>query len=212
MFSNSSKSSNEFFGNSVQKTSKPRQQSGAKNYVFTKFPENSSIDSDFQASLNLICEKYQYSIETCPNTGRIHFQGQMTLTKKMRITQIIKFKHLNMHLEIQRGTQESNDIYIAKNTNTLIKWEKPPINIRKLLQDELKDMTTDALLMTRENLIRKCFSDKETQQYHIQVAGVLASNPNPYLSLHDWLKFDVVSWVMELRDKKKCENCIFKFL
>jgi len=79
---NSAKSSTQFLGNSEPKTNARTQGNAAKHYVFTKFNCDSAIEPEFQDSLKLICDDFQYSHEICPETNKPHFQGQLNLKKK----------------------------------------------------------------------------------------------------------------------------------
>nr|QKE11190.1 Rep protein [Chicken circovirus 3] len=163
---NSTDSTTEFLGNNEPKTHARKQGTAVKNYVFTKFLQNSSEEPEFRKSLELICEEFQYSHEICPTTNRTHLQGQMSLTKRMRITQIVKYKHLNMYLAIQKGSQLQNDIYIMKNTNNLVKWKKPKVNLSKNFKDEINELSMDELFELFKKLILKNFTNKDEQEYH----------------------------------------------
>jgi len=62
-------------GNNEPKHKHRTREMQSKYYVFTKFI-NGDEEIEFQDSLKLICEKFQYSHEICPKTGKLHFQGK----------------------------------------------------------------------------------------------------------------------------------------
>lgn len=169
----STDSTSEFLGNNEPKTHTRKQGSAVKKYVFTKFLQNSTEEPEFRKSLELICEEFQYSHEICPTTNRLHLQGQMYLSKRMRISQIVKFKHLNMYMAVQRGTQIQNDVYINKNTNNLVKWVKPKASLTKPFCDELETLSNDELIELLQKMVCKNYSSKDDQIYHLRVLDFL---------------------------------------
>lgn len=178
---NSTDSTTEFLGNNEPKTHARKQGSAVKNYVFTKFLQNSTEEPDFRKSLELICEEYQYSHEICPTTNKPHLQGQMSLTKRMRISQVVKFKHLNMYMAIQKGSQLQNDVYINKNTNNLVKWVKPKVSRTKPFCEDLGNLSIDELTELFRKLVCKNYSLKEDQDYHLRVLDFLHIMNNEHL-------------------------------
>jgi len=217
MFSdNSSKRSTEFLGNNEPKTHARQQASPAKKYVFTKYNCDSSIEPDFQDSLRLICEEFQYSHEICPSTNRPHLQGQLILKKKMRITQIVKFKHLNMHLQVQRGTQFENDVYIIKNTDNHIKWIAPKDNLRTKLKEEFSKLNNNELISLRSQLLTKHFStDKLSLDIALNILSQLATAYNKSdeeFNLREFLLSDCIFYMIELESKKRVVNIINRYV
>jgi len=171
---NSSNSSNEILGNNEPKSKSRAQCSAAKNYVFVKYPGNDpQIEPEFRKSLETICQEYQYSHEFCPTTGRLHYQGQMILTTKMRKTQIVKFKHLNMDLRVQKGTQHHQDVYISKNTMNHHKWIKPREDKSHEFRKHLWNCDLGICIETYKELISKNFKDKPQQTYMTQCIPIM---------------------------------------
>lgn len=141
-------------------------------FVFTKFPSNGDKETleieetEFQNSLKKICKEFQYSHEICPTTGKLHFQGQMMLTKKMRRSQIVKFKHLNMYLEPQRGSQSDQDRYITKCTDHHIKWSSSDENKTSEFVKYIETAPLQNVISMYDVLIDKLYyKDKDDNQY-----------------------------------------------
>lgn len=62
--------------------------------------------------------RYQIEgIETCPTTGRVHYQGYIELKKPMRMAGVKKITCDSIHLEIRKGTREQARDYCKKENN-----------------------------------------------------------------------------------------------
>lgn len=60
-----------------------------------------------------------YSVERCPRTRRIHLQGFICLSDKMRLAGLKKEYHSTAHWETSRGTFEQNMEYCSKDKSHL---------------------------------------------------------------------------------------------
>lgn len=213
---NSTDSTTIVFGNNDTKTSSRMQGSAVKFYVFTKFNCDSSIEPEFQESLKLICEEFQYSHEICPKTGNPHLQGQIILKKRMRKSQIVKFKHLNMYLSNQKGDQFSNDLYIAKNTDNIVKWTSNHNNLQETVKNELLKLSIPELVNIRINLINKRFCCPDAKAAEIALYDLIAESyvkfsPEP-LNHHLWFVNDCLWHMKEIKAKQKSISFIDKYL
>lgn len=81
-------------------------------YCFTLFNFNDDIKIELNRQLQLICKKYKYGEEICPETKKSHLQGFFHLNKAMRITEIKLIN--NPHLEPCKGNEEQNINYVSK--------------------------------------------------------------------------------------------------
>jgi len=81
-------------------------------YCFTLFNFNDDIKIELNRQLQLICKKYKYGEEICPETKKQHLQGFFHLKKAMRITEIKLIN--NPHLEPCKGSEEQNVNYVSK--------------------------------------------------------------------------------------------------
>ena len=98
-------------------------------WCFTMYPNDIEILETVESSLNLICKKWIFGIETCPTTGKKHLQGFMHLLKKMRRTQIsLPF---NPHLEPCKGDEAQNVKYCSKEGNVRSFGFPPPLVVIK---------------------------------------------------------------------------------
>lgn len=217
MFSKDSASSaTRVFGNNDTKTSSRKQGNAAKFYVFTKFNCDSSIETEFQESLKLICQEFQYSHEICPETGKPHLQGQIILHTKMRKSQIVKFKHLNMYLANQKGNQSSNDLYICKNTDNLVKWTSNKNHLDETVKNELQNLSINDLINIRINLINKRFCCPDARSAEIALYDLIAESyvkfsPEP-LNHHLWFVNDCLWHMKEIKAKQRSISFIDKYL
>jgi len=206
-------------GNNEPKHHTHTRQLQSKFYVFTKFPENETIEPEFQESLKLICEEFQYSHEYCPSTGKLHFQGQMILRNRMRITQIIKHKHLNMHLSVQRGSQKQNDAYIIKNTDKHIVWKKSDVDLSTEIRNDLKQLGyTDVISLYHSLCIRMYHNDKESKDLWMNALSTMQTHiiDTPEFSaktqIHNFAQSVCTGWIIDLRSKQKNNTLIEKYL
>lgn len=60
-----------------------------------------------------------YSVERCPRTRRIHLQGFLCLSERMRLSALKKEYHKTAHWETSRGTFEQNMEYCSKDKSHL---------------------------------------------------------------------------------------------
>lgn len=206
-------------GNNEPKHPTRKQGMQSKFWVFTKFPENDKIEPEFQESLKLICEEFQYSHEHCPTTGKLHFQGQMILRNRMRITQIIKHKHLNMHLSMQRGTQAQNDAYIIKNTDTHIVWKKADTDLSTDIRNDLKLQSYDEIISLYHTLCDRMYhNDKESKDSFMGTLNCLQTyiEDTPQFSAQHQIRCfaqsKCVDWIISLRKKQRNNTIIDKYL
>lgn len=206
-------------GNNEPKHHPRKQGMQSKFYVFTKFPENDTIEPEFQESLKLICEEFQYSHEYCPTTGKLHFQGQMILRNRMRITQIIKHKHLNMHLSMQRGTQAQNDAYIIKNTDNHIIWKKADTDLPNEIRNDLKLLSHKEIISLYHTLCDRMYhNDKESKDSFYNTLNLLVTyiEDVPEFTAEQQVRYyaqsKCVDWIISLRNKQKNTTIIEKYL
>lgn len=141
--------------------SKParRQSSQLCKYVFTKFldwtdnRDGETRVKEFEESLQKICKSYFFGRELCTNTKRPHLQGYMVLTRRMRISQIIKYKDLKMHLKGALGDEEANLSYTSKEKRGFTKWEKPKAKTHDIIKKyfpTIEDACTELLRLGKE--------------------------------------------------------------
>jgi len=88
-------------------------------WVFTLHLDDSqdweSTKRDIDTTLQIHCKKWMYQLEKCPTTGRKHFQGRFSLTKKMRMTSLKSLWFTQkVHFEQERGTCEDSSSYCSK--------------------------------------------------------------------------------------------------
>lgn len=80
-----------------------------RNYCWTYFGDNLEIEED---------DDIKYCVfqkEKCPDTGRMHFQGYVELTKPMRIGAVQELLNIkNAHLEKRRGNRDQARDYCMK--------------------------------------------------------------------------------------------------
>jgi hypothetical protein len=80
-----------------------------RNWCFTAWTDTFlSVDDN--------CIQYLgYGIETCPKTGKIHYQGYVEFTKAFTMSSVKKlFGDNTIHLEVRKGTQEQAIKYCEK--------------------------------------------------------------------------------------------------
>lgn len=200
-------------GNNEPKQHGRKRDMQSKFYVFTKFPEKDMIETEFQDSLKLICEEFQYSHELCPTTNKLHFQGQMILRNRMRITQIIKYKHLNMHLSKQRGTQEQNNSYITKNTTNHVVWKREDKNLADEIRRDLSSKTNKEIFGLYNDLVYRLHpKDKDDRDYKLNGLTIMQT----YIGDDAQIRSFALNWciymIEELRSNQKNTSLIDKYL
>lgn len=213
---NGASGANEVFGNNDTKTNCATRGTQSKYYVFTKFNCIGAMETEFQDSLKLICQEFQYSHELCPETGNPHLQGQIILKTKMRKSQIVKFKHLNMYLANQKGNQSSNDLYIAKNTDNLVKWTCDDNHSQQNEKNELLKLSIPDLVTIRINLINKRFCCPDAKAAEIALYDMIAESYVKFstepLNHHLWFVNDCLWHMKQIKAKRKSISFIDKFL
>lgn len=191
-------------------------------FVFTKFPnveireDLKTMEQEFRNSLSQICERFQYSHEICPHTKRLHFQGQMFLTKKMRRSQIVKYKHLNMFLDPQRGSTIDNNKYIQKNTDTYYSWIRERTddeNEFKKIRNELVNHSWNELIALKTLLWNKRPAH-EREASHDPQSQIVTMEEHGELSLEDKISF-IRAWcaceILDVRHKNN-QNAVYNRL
>lgn len=108
-----------------------------RNYCFTYYCPNNG-----QGILTELFHKkgYRYMIfeeETCPKTGRKHWQGALCLKNQRAFTSVVK-DLAGWHLEVCKGTIEENIAYCSKEGGQIELGERPSQGKRTDL-DTLKD-------------------------------------------------------------------------
>jgi len=207
-------------GNSEPKRTRVARENQSKYYVFTKYPQNGDVEIEFQDQLKLICDEFQYSHEICPTTQRFHYQGQMILHNRMRKKQIVKFKHLNMHLETQHGSQLQNIIYINKDTDKYIRWRRPTdtSSERRIIKNDLILLSFSELKNLRSQLIKKMYSDKlqidytENTLHYLIEAHEKFPEPDSDDKIKSFVLSDCIGMILELQSKKVHNSIIDKYL
>lgn len=85
----------------------------SRNYCFTAFSfEEVIIMKNFEKT-KYIC----WGHETCPTTGKTHFQGYIELSESLRIAAFKKLGVTSTHFEKRFGTQEQAITYCKKDGN-----------------------------------------------------------------------------------------------
>lgn len=131
----------------------------ARNYIFTHFGDLSFVGQQF-----LLTEDVRFlsgQIETCPNTGKLHFQGYIQFSKKCRGVKKVKdfFRDQTIHVEVARGTVDQCLAYVNKqDTRTAGPFEWGTC----LKQGERTD------LVEFKEAIRKGDSKRELCEKHFQ--------------------------------------------
>lgn len=202
-------------GNNEPKHRRTTRENQSKLYVFTKFPKDGDLETDFQDSLKSICEEFQYSHEICPNTQKLHYQGQMVLRQRMRKSQIVKYKHLNMFLDYQKGTQSQNNSYILKNTDNYIKWVKEVKDERNTIKAELENVSEEDLNSLLANLINKRFNDPNDRQRESYIYPCILESHEKYGFTIDhrwWLISLCTSHILALQSLKRSNSILNKYL
>lgn len=89
--------------------------SKAKNWTITSYNNEHLRGIPDQKEL---CEEVQYIVgqtESCPETGRVHFQGFIQFKRRRSMRQVKRWLGDDtVHLEIARGTAEENRAYCTK--------------------------------------------------------------------------------------------------
>jgi len=101
-------------------------------YCFTLFNFNDDIKIELNRQLELICVKYKYGEEICPDTKKAHLQGFFHLKKAMRITEIKLIN--NPHLEGCKGSEEQNVNYVSKDGIVTSFGFPKPIKVIEILR------------------------------------------------------------------------------
>lgn len=135
-----------------------RQPSQLCKYIFTKFLDWTDRDGetrikDFEESLQKICRSYFFGKEITPTTKKPHLQGYMVLTRRMRISQIVKYHGLKMHLKGALGNEEDNLSYTSKEKRGFIIWQKPKANTYDIIKKyfpTVEDACTEILRLGKE--------------------------------------------------------------
>jgi len=207
-------------GNNEPKRRPVARENQSKYYVFTKYPQDGDVEIEFQDQLKLICDEFQYSHELCPKTGKLHYQGQMILHNRMRKKQIVKFKHLNMHLETQQGSHLHNVVYINKDTDKYIKWRRPSdtSNERRMIKNDLLLISLSELKNLRSQLIRKIHCEKSQIDYEENSLHFLIESHDRFPEsdseeqIKNYVLSDCISMILDLQRKKIHNSIINKYL
>lgn len=80
------------------------------NYDFTSFETDHTRVMEW---CKLYAKKWSFQQEECPSSGRLHFQGRISLKLKKRITEIKK-DDLVFHFTITSKANKDNDFYVVK--------------------------------------------------------------------------------------------------
>lgn len=172
-------------------------------WVFTKFPEYKDDgdleirESLFRNSLEKICKKYFYGHEITPSTGKLHFQGYMELTKKMRRSQIVKFAHLNMFLSPALGSEKDNEKYTTKENRKTVSWEIPKRNLFMDLNEKYKTVEE------ARNLFVHYISNNKTE-WKIEYVQFLDKHPDEEIKR----KFYIRLLTILIDDKKQYKDLL----
>jgi len=88
----------------------------AKHWVFTLFIINDreSDEALLRAFMEAHCSYMIYGYESCPTTGRDHFQGYFVLKEKKRAMQTKALIHDSVHIELAKGSLDQNIAYCSK--------------------------------------------------------------------------------------------------
>lgn len=105
----------------------PRQPQ-SKNWVFTSYQEDAPI---FIETLMMFLA---YEQETCPETGRKHWQGYVSMLRKTTLSAIKTNVNESWHWEIMRGSFSDNQAYCNKEGG-LVKFGTCPIDQQGVRND-----------------------------------------------------------------------------
>lgn len=100
----------------------------SKNYVFTYYPTPQRENERTVEGRDDHFEYVAYGEETCPNTGRKHFQGYCVFKRRKTLNSaipLIQKMYPAAHVEIMRGRLKDSEEYCSKE-GSLITWGVPP--------------------------------------------------------------------------------------
>lgn len=93
-------------------------------YCFTDFDWEGLLAGLQIEGLPDKCRYLVMQQELCPDTGRLHMQGYVELTRSMRISQVKSLLSQTAHFEVRRGTRDQARAYCMKeDTRTDGPWE-----------------------------------------------------------------------------------------
>lgn len=136
-------------------------ESPAKNWCFTSFQIGSPIPYDPDTMAYLV-----YQQEKCPDTDKLHFQGYVQLSKKMRLAQIKKiFPDPATHFERARGTAREASEYCKKEESRVEgPWEHGVITHERQRSD-LKEVCSMVASGTKLTEIMQSNPDTYVRNY-----------------------------------------------
>lgn len=135
----------------------------AKHWVFTLFVINSREEDEamLRSFMEEHCSYMIYGFETCPSTGRDHFQGYFVLKEKKRFKQTKELIAPSVHIELAKGSLEDNITYCSKSGDFKEYGTRPGSNKGKRMdisscRDAIKQGATMAQLReSHPNIIAK---------------------------------------------------------
>lgn len=141
------------FGPFEKKDDKPTSKR-SRRFVFTYFPQNCTEVDFFDSEEMSYC---YYGIETCPTTGKIHYQGWCIFFNPK--TERAVCKKYNCYMRIMKGSFEDNYKYSSKDKNVKEFGEPPQQGKRNDLSDQVK-----CILEKKTNI--KCILENDPMMYH----------------------------------------------
>jgi len=123
----------------------------AKHWVFTLFVINSREEDEnlLRAFMEEHCSYMIYGFESCPSTGRDHFQGYFVLKEKKRFRQIKDVLPPEIHLELAKGSLEDNIKYCSKSGDFKELGTRPPGKGKRVDLSACRDAIKEGLTMAQ---------------------------------------------------------------
>lgn len=148
-----------------------------RNYCFTYFGEELEISEDSDIKYCI------FQKEKCPDTGRIHFQGYVELTKPMRIKAVQELLGIEKaHLEKRMGSREQAKAYCSKeDTRVDGPWEVGNFGSTQGKRNDLTALKKD-ILDPKSNICDVVIKSVENYQQLRFVEGLMKYR-QPYVGV-----------------------------
>lgn len=141
-----------------------------------------------QDALKSFCKKYTFQEEKCPTTGRLHFQGRLSLKDKQRLTQLTRtFLNAGItcgaHLEVERDEEKSIQYCLKEESRTRGPWSSDS-------SYNGSDIVGSALLSPWQKCVVDYVTDpedpcnREILWIHDPIGGTGKSSLAKYLAFH----------------------------
>lgn len=123
----------------------------SRKWIFVVY-DTEEVMSHVSQELAVLEAKYVYSLEQCPDTGNLHYQGYMEFPNQISNT-TLKEIHNSWHIEPARGSYERNIEYCSKNyTHIAGPWTRgifipPPLKILQKSELSLWQAEIESMLL-----------------------------------------------------------------